>query len=338
LKVLILKPSSLGDVIHALPLLRLLKRHEPHAEIYWWLAADLLPLLEHDRDLSGIIPFHRNRWHSPFLWHEVFDSVARLRALEFDLVIDLQGLARSGLFAWLANGALTIGLDTGREGSPGFYDIAIPRPVDRPHAVDWCLAVLKWLGIPVDSDFEWLPVRPDSAAPPRLDGDSRWLAICPGARWNTKRWPYEYFQQLVKLMAVQYPDTRFAIIGSQEDASVGAAIASASPDRCLDLTGKTNLGEMVEWVRRCEAMVTNDTGPMHVAAAMRKPVVALFGPTNPERTGPYGQLRHVLTHPIPCSPCMKGTCSFSAPLECLRGITPEQAFREVQKRLSAIGR
>ena len=131
MKILILKPSSLGDVIHALPVLRLLKRHLPQSEIYWWLDSDLVPLLEKDPDLSGIIPFNRKRWAAPRQWPEIAASVRKVRRHRFDWAIDLQGLARSAVFAWLANAGVTVGLDNlregAREGARTFYDVTPPR-------------------------------------------------------------------------------------------------------------------------------------------------------------------------------------------------------------------
>ena len=135
LKILLLKPSSLGDVVQALPVLRLLKRHDPAHEVYWWLSSDLVPLLEDDPDLAGIIPFHRRRWGSPWNWLELAQSIRQMRAMRFDWVIDLQSLLRSALVAWLSRGAMTIGLEDPREGAPAFYDYAIPRPSPQTRRV-----------------------------------------------------------------------------------------------------------------------------------------------------------------------------------------------------------
>jgi ADP-heptose:LPS heptosyltransferase len=116
-------------------------------------------------------------------------------------------------------------------------------------------------------------------------------------------------------------------MGSGEDRETGAAIARTEPARCLDLTGKISLPEMVEWVRLSDLMISNDTGPMHVAAALGKKVLAIFGPTAPRRTGPYRQLQNVVRINLPCSPCLKPHCTYSKPLECLRAISPEMVFR-----------
>ncbi len=341
MKILIVKPSSLGDVVHSLPLLRLIKRHLPQSEIYWWLGADLVPLLERDPDLAGIIEFERRHWHVPRNWPALWQSIRRLRSHHFDWVIDLQGLARSGTFAWLANGKFLVGLDNPREGAHGFYDLAVPRPSAATHAVDWYLSLLPHLGVPVHHDFIWLPPQPEVAARVRqkwpVEGH-RWLILNPGARWLNKRWSAENFMDLVSRLAADHAHLRFAVLGGSSERELGRTITQAVPARCLDLTGQTSLPELVEWIRLGELMVTNDTGPMHIAAALKKPVVALFGPTRSQHTGPYGQIQRVLQLSLPCVPCMKSTCKWSPPLECLRGLAATQVQAEVDRRWLSEGK
>jgi heptosyltransferase I len=336
LKILILKPSSLGDVVQALPVLRLLKRHLPESQIYWWIESSLAPLLEGDPDLAGVVRFERRRWAAPRHWGEIWHSVRWMREQAFDWVIDLQCLARSGSFAWLANGQLTVGLDEPREGARGFYDLIARRTSFHTHAVDWYLSVLPLLGVPAAA-FQWLPPRPDVAARVRQKwpvGDAPWVIVQPGARWSNKRWPAESFAELVQRLSARNPQFRFAILGGVEDGPLGEAVARADGRRCLDLTGQTSLPEMVEWIRLSRLMVTNDTGPMHVAAALGKPLVALLGPTEPRRTGPYRQLEHVLQLNLPCVPCLKSRCHYAKPLECLRAL-PAAAVAEAVDRCLA---
>ena len=336
MKILILKPSSLGDVVQALPVLRLLKRHLPASEIYWWVDSKFAPLLEGDPDLTGVVRFERRRWASPLHWPEAFRSIRWLRAQHFDWVIDLQCLARSGAFAWLANGNFLIGLDEPREGARGFYDIAVRRASFHTHAVDWYLAVLPQLGVPVHKNFQWLPERPGITATLKSKwqtAGTRWIALQPGARWPNKRWPVDYFTELAGRFAKNFPDTRFAILGDSLDRPLGEILSRAAPERCLNLCGQTSLLEMVEWLRLCHLMVTNDTGPMHVAAALGKPLVALFGPTEPRRTGPYGQLHNVLRIELPCSPCFRSYCTYRKPNECLKAISPATVFEVASKKL-----
>jgi lipopolysaccharide heptosyltransferase II len=335
LKILILKPSSLGDVIHALPVLRLLKQQFRNAEIFWWIDASLAPLIEGDPDLAGVVRFERKRWGKPRHWPEMLRSIRWLRGQKFDLVIDLQCLLRSAAFAWLARGKFLVGLDEVREGARGFYDLAAPRASFHTHAVDWYLSVLPPLGVPVHKNFVWLPERPAVAAEvqrkwpmasalhsPSSILHPRLIALQPGARWRNKRWPVQYFAKLVHRLAEKFPDARFAVLGGKDDQPLGETIFQSAPERCLNLCGATSLPEMIEWVRRCDLLITNDTGPMHVAAALGRPLVALFGPTEPSRTGPYGQLENVLRLDLPCSPCLSSRCSIEDTDKCLRALPP----------------
>jgi lipopolysaccharide heptosyltransferase II len=288
--------------------------------------------------LTGIVRFERKRWAAPQHWPEMLRSIRWMRAQNFDWVIDLQCLLRSGAFAWLANGKFLIGLDEIREGARGLYDVAVRRASFHTHAVDWYLAVLPPLGVPVHKNFQWLPERPEIATAVKSKWQTtsaRWIAIQPGARWRTKRWPAENYTELVRLLAGNFPDVRFAILGNGDDKPLGKVISRAEPARCLNLCGRISLPEMVEWLRLSDLMITNDTGPMHVAAALGKPLVALFGPTEPRRTGPYGQLDNVLRIEIPCSPCMKSHCTYEKPDECLKAISPATVFERAQKKLQS---
>ena len=322
-------------MIQALPVLRLLKLHHPASEIYWWLDSALAPLLEGDPDLAGIVRFERKRWGKLQHWPEMLRSIRWLRAQKFDLVIDLQCLARSAAFAWLTNGKMLVGLDEVREGARGFYDFAAQRKTFHTHAVDWYLSVLPPLDVPVHKNFNWLPERPAIAAAVKSKwptAGARWIALQPGARWENKRWPAAYFAELVRQTAAHFPDIRFAILGSSEDKPLGEIITRAAPAHCLNLCGVTSLLEMIEWVRLCELMVTNDTGPMHAAAALGKPVIALFGPTEPRRTGPYGQLENVLRIDLPCSPCLSANCTYAKPNECLNALTSDLVFKQIKTK------
>jgi len=337
LKILILKPSSLGDVVQALPVLRLLKQYYRDSEIYWWIETRNAALLEGDPDLAGIFHFDRERWATPWHWTDIWKSIRELRRHKFDLVIDLQALARSGAVGWLANGKYFVGLHDARELAHGYYDLGVPRPSPQTHAVDWYLEVPKALRVPVHFNFEWLPKRENIAREVQkffsLNGNST-IALLPGARWENKRWPAHHFQNLVVHLHAHNEASRFVVLGSKSDSPLARTIVSASPDTCIDLTGRTTLPQMIEVLRNCSAVVTNDTGPMHIAAALRKPVIGIFGPTNPSRTGAYGQVEHALQrHDLPCVPCMKDFCSYREPLACLRGISPERVAEEILKRL-----
>ncbi|MBN8248736.1 MAG: lipopolysaccharide heptosyltransferase II [Verrucomicrobia bacterium] len=338
MKILILKPSSLGDVVQALPVARLLRLRFPGATLHWWVNADLAPLLEGDPDIARIVPFERRRWANPESIGRGVTALRRLRAERYEWVLDLQGLARSATLAWLVRGRLTVGLQDWREGAPALYDVSVPRPSPATHAVDWYLAVLRALEVPVDRPYEWLPLRPAAAAAVAARSDAPetlWIALQPGARWTNKRWPVERFAETAQRLLSGNPQCRIAVLGGSADRPLGAAIAAAGGSRVLDLSGRLTLPEMVEWIRRCAVLVTNDTGPMHVAAALGRPVVGIFGPTDPRRTGPYGQTDRILRVPMPCAPCLKPACHLAEPLACLTRISVEAVVGAVTARLSS---
>jgi heptosyltransferase-1 len=342
LKILILKPSSLGDVIQALPVLRLLKRHLPKSQIYWWLDINLVPLLDGDPDLAGIFPFERKRWANIHRWPEIATSLRKMRAMKFDCAIDLQGLSRSAIFAWLANPDVIVGLDNpregAREGARGFYDLTPARCAPNTHAVDRYTAVLPLLNVPITWDFEWLPQRPTGAAAVQKKwspGKEQWVLLIPGARWQNKLWPVEHFAELVRMMS-KNSGLKFAVLGSKDDKELGKTISAAAPSRVVDLTGQTSLHEMIEWLRLSRLVIGNDTGPMHIAAALRKPIVALFGPTDPRSAGPFRQLENVLQYTdLPCVPCLKGHCTYADTIACLKRTTPDIVYAKACELLAA---
>lgn len=338
MKVLILKPSSLGDVVHALPVARALRRHRPDTRIHWFLNRELAPLLEGDPDIERLIPFDRRGWSRPLGWPDAWSTLRRIRQARYDVILDLQSLARTALIGWIARGGLVIGLDDPREGAPAWHDISIPRPSWDTHAVDWYLAALKPLGIPAGPIVDWLPTRQSVAAPLRARWSSRgeiWVSLQPGARWMTKRWPVERFAAVARGLTALDERLHVAVLGGRDDAALGAAIAGQAGPRVQDFTGRLTLPELIEWLRLTACLVTNDTGPMHLAVAVGTPVVALFGPTAPERTGPYGRLSDVLRGTAPCAPCLKDSCRHVEPLACLNSLTPGRVLVEVQRHLPA---
>jgi heptosyltransferase-1 len=337
LKILIVKPSALGDVVQALPVLRLLRIHYPEAEIDWWISTELAGILDEDVDLSRKVLFYRRDWSRLFFVPMLVREIARVRARCYDLVIDLQGLARSALLSWAGNGGTVIGVEDWREGAPALYDLRVPRPGELSHAVDWYFEVLRRIHVPVHRNFEWFPRKEKAAAAV----ERKWprkgprVILNPGARWKNKRWPIEYFLQIAEFLAKDYPEIQITLLGGSNDKPLARAISSAMPDRIIDTTGLTTLPELVEVIRTASVMITNDTGPMHIAAALQIPIVALFGPTTPFRTGPYGQLDRILQTRLHCVPCMKPVCSNPNQLECLKSIPPDEVFGRVLQVLNS---
>lgn len=317
-------------MVLALPVLRLLKLAHPQAEIYWWISSEISSLLEHDPDLSGLFVFHRKKAASPFFWPEVIKEIFRMRAMKFTHVLDLQSLARSGVTAWLANGGVTIGLDDLREGASTFYDVILPRQATGVHAGDWYLSTLSYFGVKPHTNFTWLPVNQDAVN--RMNGRSLAadrIILNPGAKWVNKRWPTEHFAALARMLRKQFPTSQLVLLGGRGDRAICDQIRLGCTE-VLDLAGETSIPDLVEVIRGARFMITNDTGPMHIAAALKTPVRALFGPTDPRWTGPYGQMENVLQLNLPCVPCMKPGCHNPIYLECLKALDPSRVAATLQ--------
>jgi heptosyltransferase-1 len=303
-RILIIKPSSLGDVIHALPTVNLIRQHFADAHIAWLINRELAPLLKRCPVIDQIIEFPRRQPSQlPAL-------VRRLRRQRFDLVVDLQGLLRSGLIARLSGAPRRLGLSDAREGSRLCYTEIVP--LQPMHAVDRYLLAARHLGCQ-PGPVEFPLGLPTKTQPPKTQ-----IAINPSARWKTKLWGDDNFAELVRRL----PRDRVVLTGSAAERDRIEQIAQGR----RNLAGQTDLLELAELYRRCTLLITNDTGPMHLAAAVGTPVVAIFGPTDPALTGPYGKQHRVLRVDIPCSPCLKPHCANPIHMECMKRIPVEQVL------------
>lgn len=334
-RILFIKPSSLGDIVHALPSLAAVRRRFPQAHITWLVKRQWAELLERAEGLDRVWAIGSG----PAGW---LSEVPRLRAERFDLAVDLQGLFRSALMAWLACCPVRVGFANGREGSPLFYTQRVAVPTLEMHAVDRYLLVAEALGAarPATPQFR-LTIAPDdrqqvsdALARAGVPAGSPWIAMNVSARWPTKRWPVESFAAVADRLYREGAGP-VVLIGGPEDRAEARAVQSLAHAASVhDLTGRTPLSLLPALLQSASVLVTNDSGPMHVAAAVGTPVVALFGPTSPVRTGPYGTQHRVLTHEVPCRPCFSRTCRNAEPLACLKGIAPEMVVREVIRFLA----
>jgi lipopolysaccharide heptosyltransferase I len=306
LRILVVKPSSLGDVLHALPTVARIRRRYPDAHLAWLINAELSPLLARCPLLNERIEFHRR---AAGAW---LPLLARLRRERFDLVVDLQGLFRSGVFTWATRAPRRVGLSDAREGARLAYTETVP--VTRAHAVDRYLKVADHLGCPAS------PVE----FPLGVTGSrGSLIAVNPSARWATKLWGDDRFAELIR----QLPRERVVVTGSAADAARCQRIAQGA----RNLAGKTTLLELAELYRQCAVLITNDSGPMHLAAAVGTPVVAIFGPTDPALTGPYGSGHTVLQAGLTCVPCLRDRCRHTPALECMAQVTVAQVLAAVER-------
>lgn len=332
-RILLIKPSSLGDIVHAMPTLAALRERFPQAEVTWLVKRQWAPLVQVIAGVDRVCAVDRGLMG----W---LGRVPELRAAHFDLVVDLQGLLRSGAMARLTGCARRIGFANAREGSPLCYTQRVAVPAMPMHAVDRYLLVAEALGAarPATPRFAFTD-RPEDGqavdtilARAGLDGSSPWVAMNVSARWETKRWPPQHFAEAADRLAEGY-GVPVVLMGGPAERPESLAVTGRMRTKAVDLTGQTPVGLLPGLLRRASLLLTNDSGPMHIAAAVDTPVVALFGPTDPVRTGPYGRRHVVLSYPVECRPCLRRDCTRAVALECLTAVQPEQVVQAVMQQL-----
>jgi lipopolysaccharide heptosyltransferase I len=327
--ILLIKPSAIGDVVHALPVLNLLRRRWPESRISWLVTPACAGLLQGHKQIDEVILFERRRfgqaWRNPGTLLALWRFSRDLRRRQFDLVVDLQGLFRSGWLAWKTRAAVRIGHSNARELGWLFYTHRVPVSWDR-HAVERSLAVAEALGCGKEPvEFHFAVSDADRAAVAGLVAPgTRYAVMLPGTIWPTKRWPVQHFAACVRPLRERF-GLESIVAGGPADSALASGITGA-----LDLCGKTTLPQLVALLERAKLVIANDTGPMHIAAALGRPLLAPFGPTNPERTGPFGRLDMVLRTDIPCSPCYSRRCSHRS---CLKWISPQRMMESVGVQL-----
>lgn len=333
--ILIIKPSSFGDIIQALPVAARLREAAPGATICWLVNTQYRRLLEDNPCVDRLILFPRHLWKpSGTLARAAVSCFSLCRKLYgggFDAVLDLQGLLRSAMFTAATVSPIRAGFTNAREGAAHIYNVKVRVPDPEMHAVD------KYLLVPAALGCGGRRVSfPLGTGRTQRDWAARILAALPGrdraprvglsvtARWESKRWPLAHFAALGDRAAA----AGAAVVAIGAFAGEGAAAAGLmkSPARAID--GVADPLGMAAILEGLDVLVTNDSGPMHLAAAVDTPVVALFGPTNPRRTGPWGSTHRVLCAPVPCRPCYRRACDRGA--GCMASIDPERVWGEVE--------
>ena len=327
MKILLVKLSALGDVVQTLPVLAALK--EAGHEVHWVVEEAAAPLLETHPLLERLFVSRRRDWLARWrrdlrgVGQEVARFVEALRKEEYDLVLDLQGLLKSALLVALARARLKAGFANHREGSTHFYNYLLPPYDPDEHAVRRYLSALIPLGIePAEPRFP-LPPLPEGVSQ-RFGLLSPYVVLIPCARWPTKRWPQSYWQELARELLRR--DRQPVFVGAAGDIPYVDEIVSGV-EGAVSLCGKLNLLELAALLKEAREVVSVDTGPMHLAAAVGARVIAVFGPTAPWRTGPFGRDHVVLSPSLSCSPCFRRRCDR---VRCLEEITPAQVLAFLQ--------
>jgi len=318
-------------VIHALPVAAAIKDAMPGCELDWVVAAPYREIVGNSRHVDRAIVFDRGMFKKPGGVRRLTSLIGELRRRKYDLVIDLQGLLRSGLMTLAARGKVKTGFANAREGAALFYGHRVAVPDTDMHAVDRYMLVLKSLGIPADEprfDLD-IPQRNRDSAEALLGECGigrgvRYAAMAPSARWDTKRWDAENFAGLAGRLYKE-KGIHTVMLGTEADGRLFDGPDLRLPEGVHTLFGRTGLMELAAILSGAVVAVTNDSGPMHIAAAVGTPTISVFGPTSHERTGPYGEGHRVIRSEDDCAPCFKRECDT---VKCLRNIGVDTVFAE----------
>jgi heptosyltransferase I len=351
-KILLIKLSAVGDVVHTIPVLNALRRRYPSARIDWLVTPAIAELLRHNPAIANVIEFTRDDWSKPWTLTPFVNYArlaAKLRANAYDLVVDMHGQFRTAVFVAASGAPVRIGFDRprgsvwdasprrlpeearkhawqgAREGSWLAYTHHIPVPTLDIHAVDRYLSVGPMLDLevgPPDFSFPIPSAASDSVQALLRDrglAGAPLLAMAPGTIWETKHWGTDKFAEVARHFLRR--GFAVALMGSRRERIVCEEVARLAPG-AVDIAGETTLTELAALIRRSAISVTNDSGPMHLAVALDRPVVSIFGPTDPIWIGPYGRAGAVLQAGVPCSPCLLrllSRCRFGH--VCMEGVS-----------------
>lgn len=339
MNILIVKLSAIGDVIHTLPSLAELRRLYPDAYITWVVeeaAADLVknhPLLNEviiSRRKSWMKAFHSGNIRQPL--REIMSFMKDVRRHRYDVVIDFHGLFKSSVIVFLSLGKRKLGYDSFQELSGLFVSEKIPEDMNK-HAVDRYLDFPRYLGAKTGSVQFVLPFHEEAEKRAQIIlrkynlEDKNFIAMNPVALWETKLWNDAKFAHLADLIHNEL-HLKVVFTGS-EKASIDT-ITSLMTTEKINLGGETTLLDLAYIYKKAQVVISTDSGPMHLAAALETPVVALFGPTDPLRTGPYGFDHTIIRTDISCSPCFLKKCSTK---KCMEDISIGQVFTAVKELL-----
>lgn len=344
MNILIVKLSAIGDVIHTLPALNAIRKHYPEAHITWLVEEDASELVQGHVALDRVLVSKRKRWLKTIFGPGFTDTIGEvhvfmkeLRDTRYDLIIDFQALLKSSALIALSRSNRKTGFGKGMEHmerSYLFLNERIPAVDMDNHAVKRSMMLLEAIGIPSNSISYNLPIKArDRNTLGRIlrqhgIGDSGLLAaINPVAKWETKLWSNSKFAELADRLIAQYrADVVFT--GSRDDFGTIEDIISMMKEDAWNLAGETTLLTLAALYEKTDFLISTDTGPMHIAVAMGTPVAALFGPTAPWRTGPFGPEHQVIRVGMECSPCFSRKCD---EIRCMKEISVEQVLDGVQK-------
>ncbi|SDE52414.1 glycosyltransferase family 9 protein [Sporomusa acidovorans] len=338
-EILIIRLSSIGDVIHCTPVAGALKKAWPDCKITWLVGEVCAELIKYNPHIDNIIMWSRERFEKHLqafefikaysMWHQL---QVKLKEKVYDVVLDIQGLFITGMITRQVRAERRVGLSDARELNPLFMT-ETANPLGK-HIIDRYLGVLTPLGITPQYRKMTLviPETADQFARAYLESEQilsqdRFAVLVPGTTWTTKNWPPDFFAITAKLLA---KDFKIVLCGGRNEVNLGREIIAKAGVSIVDAIGKTSLLQMAAVLARATVVVVGDTGPLYMAAAINTPAVAIFGPTNPETYTPPGKQYAALYSRQACSFCHKTKCP-QGNYACMRAVTPaevvDQAYR-----------
>ncbi len=330
-RICIVKPSALGDVVQVLPVLGMLRQRFPTATISWVVRRSLSDILTGHPDLTEIIPFHRRG-----SWGDSFRLLRLLKQRRFDLVFDLQGLLRSAVMTLATGARVRIGLEAAREGAGLAYNCILPDTGHRTPAHQRYWRVAETLGMAVHPRMSMIPTTAAESAwlADRLRNVPRpILAIHPGAGWKTKCWPAEKFAEIAR----RFPGS-VMVVGAPSERHLAARVVQTAGVRhnlVLNMAGETTLKQLAVILESADVLVSNDSGPMHVAAAQGTPVVGVFTCTSPYLSGPPGAIHEFVSTGVSCTASYHKTCPRwgRGHLACLAEVSVDRVWNALTRIL-----
>lgn len=329
--ILIVKPSALGDIVHSLPFLAALNKQFPKANIDWIVADGLHRFLEDHPMIRKLWVIKKDEWKKKQRIFSTLKEINELRkglkSARYDVCIDLSGLLRSGIMTWLSNAPVKLGFKESDEGSPYFYTHKIHGSMEI-HAIDRYLEIAKFMGCSEDViEYPFAPYDPNPGILESLP--DIFFIICPSAGKPANRWQAEKFGALASKL-----DIPSVVIASGAEKDIADKVVEHSGGKAVSVAGKTSLKELIALIAKARFFVCNDTGPMHIAAALNIPVYAIFGPANPIRTGPYGKIHTIIQEDLECSPCYaKKPCEN---YKCMDQISVDKVLGLIKQKEGAV--
>ncbi|MCE5244890.1 MAG: lipopolysaccharide heptosyltransferase II [Syntrophobacteraceae bacterium] len=326
-KILVRVPNWIGDAVMATPALSVIRASFPDARITLAANPVVAELFSHHPSCDEIAVFDKKGAHRGFLGSFRFSR--ELRSGGFDLAILLQNAMEAAILAAIAGIRLRAGYRSDGRGILLTHGIPLRKTDLRLHHTDYYLGMLERLGLPIRHDGLVLHCTEEETAWARRQlGEGNWAAVNPGAAYGSaKRWFPERFAAVADAIRSEF-GFRILLIGGPGEKEIGRQIESLMPARPFNMIGKTSVRQMMALLSLCRLMVTNDSGPMHVAAALRVPIAALFGPTDHATTSPLSAACRIIRKDTACAPCLKRVCPTDH--RCMTAIAAEDVIAAVR--------